>query len=34
MHVVTQGGNVAAQRVYQHAGFRTARTELWYHRWF
>ena len=34
IHVVTQGGNVAAQRVYQHAGFRTARTELWYHRWF
>jgi ribosomal protein S18 acetylase RimI-like enzyme len=31
--VVTQGRNVQAQRLYQRAGFRTARVELWYHRW-
>jgi dTDP-4-amino-4,6-dideoxy-D-galactose acyltransferase len=32
--VVTQGRNVSAQRVYQHLGFRTSLTELWFHRWF
>jgi ribosomal protein S18 acetylase RimI-like enzyme len=32
--VVTQAANVAAQRLYQRAGFRTARTGLWFHRWF
>jgi ribosomal protein S18 acetylase RimI-like enzyme len=31
--VVTQGRNVAAQRLYQRAGFVTASTQLWYHRW-
>ena len=31
--VVTQGGNVDAQRVYRAAGFRTIRSELWLHRW-
>jgi dTDP-4-amino-4,6-dideoxy-D-galactose acyltransferase len=31
--VVTQGGNVAAQRLYQAGGFRTAALQLWYHRW-
>ena len=31
--VSTQGRNVAAQRTYQKAGFRTAATRLWYHRW-
>lgn len=32
--VVTQAANIAAQRLYQRAGFRTARTGLWFHRWF
>jgi len=32
--VVTQASNVAAQRSYQRAGFRTARSGLWFHRWF
>jgi ribosomal protein S18 acetylase RimI-like enzyme len=31
--VVTQARNVAAQRLYQAAGFRTAAVELWHHRW-
>jgi dTDP-4-amino-4,6-dideoxy-D-galactose acyltransferase len=31
--VVTQGSNVAAQRLYQRAGFLTRRVSLWYHRW-
>ncbi|MCK6444803.1 MAG: GNAT family N-acetyltransferase [Planctomycetes bacterium] len=33
VRVVTQGANVAAQRLYQSLGFRTAAVELWYHRW-
>ena len=32
--VVTQGRNIAAQRLYQNCGFRSASMELWYHRWF
>ena len=32
--VVTQGRNIAAQRLYQACGFTTSRVELWYHRWF
>jgi ribosomal protein S18 acetylase RimI-like enzyme len=32
--VVTQGRNVAAQRLYQGAGFRTEDVKIWYHRWF
>jgi ribosomal protein S18 acetylase RimI-like enzyme len=32
--VVTQGRNVAAQRLYQSAGFRTSSVQLWHHRWF
>jgi GNAT superfamily N-acetyltransferase len=32
--VVTQGRNVSAQRLYQHAGFRTVAVHLWYHKWF
>jgi hypothetical protein len=32
--VVTQAGNLAAQRCYQRAGFRTSRSGLWFHRWF
>jgi ribosomal protein S18 acetylase RimI-like enzyme len=31
--VVMQGRNVPAQRLYQAAGFRTAKTEVWFHRW-
>ncbi len=31
--VVTQGGNVAAQRLYQACGYRTTRSDLWLHRW-
>ena len=34
VRVVTQGRNLAAQRLYQQAGFRTASVRLWYHRWF
>lgn len=33
MTVVTQGRNIAAQRLYQKAGFRTAERRLWYHLW-
>lgn len=33
VEVVTQGRNVAAQRLYQAHGFRTRRVEIWYHRW-
>ncbi|PYL79693.1 MAG: hypothetical protein DMF21_11780 [Verrucomicrobia bacterium] len=32
--VVTQMRNVAAQRLYQRAGFRTESVRVWYHRWF
>lgn len=32
--VVTQASNVAAQRVYQALGFRTAETSATFHRWF
>jgi len=31
--VVTQGRNLAAQRLYQRCGFLTADLRLWYHRW-
>jgi dTDP-4-amino-4,6-dideoxy-D-galactose acyltransferase len=34
VEVVTQGRNIAAQRLYQASGFRTAEVRLWYHRWF
>ena len=34
MTVVTQGRNVAAQRVFQACGFRTTNTSLWYHKRF
>ncbi len=33
-HVVTQGANVAAQRTFQRAGFRTSSVKLWFHRWY
>ncbi|MFH1905931.1 MAG: GNAT family N-acetyltransferase [Chloroflexota bacterium] len=32
--VVTQGRNVAAQRLYQRCGFLTRSVELWYHKWY
>ncbi|MBZ5627162.1 MAG: GNAT family N-acetyltransferase [Acidobacteriia bacterium] len=32
--VVTQGRNVAAQRLYQSLGFLTADLRLWYHKWY
>jgi len=32
--VATQGANIAAQRLYQSAGFRTSSVQVWYHRWF
>jgi ribosomal protein S18 acetylase RimI-like enzyme len=32
--VVTQGRNIAAQRLYQGNGFRSFSTHLWYHKWF
>jgi dTDP-4-amino-4,6-dideoxy-D-galactose acyltransferase len=34
VRVATQGANVAAQRLYQKEGFRTASSLLQYHRWF
>jgi dTDP-4-amino-4,6-dideoxy-D-galactose acyltransferase len=32
--VVTQGRNIAAQRLYQRNGFLTKSVQLWYHKWF
>jgi dTDP-4-amino-4,6-dideoxy-D-galactose acyltransferase len=32
--VVTQGANVAAQRLFQLCGFRANSTGLWFHRWY
>lgn len=32
--VVTQGRNIAGQRLYQKSGFLTKSVELWFHRWF
>ena len=32
--VVTQGANIAAQRLFQLCGFRTASLGLWFHRWY
>lgn len=34
LHVVTQGRNITAQRLYQRNSFVTQSVELWYHRWF
>jgi dTDP-4-amino-4,6-dideoxy-D-galactose acyltransferase len=33
VRVVTQGRNIAAQRLYQHCGFLTHSLQLWYHKW-
>jgi len=32
--VVTQGRNVAAQRLFERCGFRTSAVDLWFHKWF
>lgn len=32
--VVTQGRNIAAQRLYQRLGFLLHSVELWYHKWY
>ena len=32
--VVTQGCNIAAQRLYQKRGFLTKSVQLWYHKWY
>jgi dTDP-4-amino-4,6-dideoxy-D-galactose acyltransferase len=32
--VVTQGKNLAAQRLYQRCGFLSADLQLWYHKWY
>lgn len=34
VRVVTQGRNVAAQRLYQTCGFVTESLGLWYHKWY
>jgi ribosomal protein S18 acetylase RimI-like enzyme len=31
--VTTQAGNVAAMRLYEHAGYRTTAMAYWLHRW-
>ena len=33
MKVVTQAGNIGAQRLYQRAGFTTVSAATWYHGW-
>jgi ribosomal protein S18 acetylase RimI-like enzyme len=32
--VVTQGRNLASQRIYQRCGFLAESVQLWYHCWF
>jgi GNAT superfamily N-acetyltransferase len=32
--VVTQGRNVAAQRLFERCGFRTCAVGLWFHKWY
>ena len=34
IQVVTQGRNVAAQRLYERSGFLTQSVQLWYHKWY
>ena len=31
--VVTQGRNIASQKLYQNCGFRTNSIMIWYHKW-
>ena len=33
-NIVTQGQNIAAQRMHQKVGFRSRSTEFWFHKWF
>ncbi len=33
INVVTQGRNIAAQKLYQRSGFVSRSVELWYHKW-
>jgi dTDP-4-amino-4,6-dideoxy-D-galactose acyltransferase len=32
--VVTQAGNLSAQRLYQRCGFLTQALQIWYHKWY
>lgn len=32
--VVTQGRNIASQKLYQKCGFKSYSTMIWYHKWF
>jgi ribosomal protein S18 acetylase RimI-like enzyme len=32
--VVTQGRNIAAQRLYQRSGFLVENCQVWYHKWY
>jgi len=34
LNVITQGRNIAAQRLYQRCGFAVRSVELWFHKWF
>ena len=34
VRVVTQGRNIAAQRLYERCGFLLEAADVWYHRWF
>lgn len=34
VEVVTQGSNIAAQRLYAQADFLPSNVQIWYHRWF
>ena len=34
INVVTQGRNIAAQRLYQRCGFLTSNMQMWYHKWY
>ena len=34
VNAVTQGSNIAVQRLFQRCGFVTRSVELWYHKWF
>ena len=34
IRVVTQGRNIAAQRLYHRCGFLPSSVEIWFHRWF